>query len=66
MGAITDFTFEHPDEVLMALGFFGGFGLATASLGLLTGVVGGLAAAVFTFVTAHLEPHDDPTFGPHQ
>jgi len=63
MGALTDFTYEHPDRTLAAIGALGGFILGAATVGFGTGVAAAVGVGALTFTVANVSPHP-PEHGP--
>jgi fructose-specific phosphotransferase system IIC component len=64
MGRISDLTMRNADEFLTLTGFVGGFGLATATVGLWGGLAAGLFAGLFTLLVSSIDAVD-PSLGPH-
>lgn len=61
---ITDFTYEHPDRFLSAVGGLGAAGLGAAHLDVAGALAAGVAGVLFTYGMAHVHA-SDPALGPH-
>jgi hypothetical protein len=61
-----DWTLQHPDGVLVCAGIAMGIGLGTISSSGVYGLLfSGLLCGLFTFLIAHIKPHEFP-LGPHE
>jgi len=65
MGRLTQWSYDHPDAIIMAFGMVGCGALGAAASGWFGGSVGAMFGGLMTFAAMSVEPHSG-ALGPHQ